>query len=213
MKKKLLWCTGIAILISLIVLGVLRYIEVRNRQTDLNWKLAEQIYKMENALKEVDEDYECKSISKVTPYTYEDSAGNTIIYYCCQTTYIEDEYGETTGLNTDAIGMVIDFAQIQNRQDCKVNGQHLHGDLAEMLGLLIHFLVLEFICLVDFCGGQTLQILKESIAQRSVLSPVFAQQLLGLPLDHHDGHRDHRNTDQQHDGGREADKTQHRKQC
>ena len=50
-----------------------------------------------------------------------DSEGNKIVYYCCQTTYIEDEYGETTGLNTDAIGMVIDFAQIQNRRDCKVN--------------------------------------------------------------------------------------------
>ena len=121
MKKKLLWCTGIIILTALVVLGICRYIEVRNSQTDPNWKLAQQIYNMENALKEVDKDYECKSISKVTPYTYEDSAGNTITYYCCQTTYIEDEHGETTGLNTDAIGMVIDFAQIQNRQDCKVN--------------------------------------------------------------------------------------------
>ena len=121
MKKKLLWCAGIVVLIVLIVLGVLRYIEVRNRQTDLNWKLAEQIYKMENALKEVDEDYECKSLSKVTPFSYTDSAGNIITYYCCQTTYLSDEYREDTGLNTDAIGMVIDFDQIQNRRDCKVN--------------------------------------------------------------------------------------------
>ena len=121
MKRKLLWCIGIVILIVLVVCGIFRYIEVRNRQTDPNWKLAQQIYNMENALKEVDEDYECKSISKVTPYTYEDSVGNTIVYYCCQTTYIEDEYGETTGLNTDAISIVIDFAQIKNRRECKVN--------------------------------------------------------------------------------------------
>jgi len=121
MKKKLLWWVGIFALLALVVLGVLRYVEVRNRQTDPNWKLAEQIFNMENALKELDEDYECKSISKVTPFTYTDSEGNTIVYYCCQTTYIEDEYGEATGLNTDAIGMVIDFAQIQNRRDCKVN--------------------------------------------------------------------------------------------
>jgi len=121
MKKKLLWCTGSVILIALVVFGIWRYIEVRNRQTDPDWKLAQQIYNMENALKEVDEDYECKSISKVTPFTYTDSAGNKIVYYCCQTTYIEDVYGDDTGLNTDAIGMVIDFAQIQNRQDCKVN--------------------------------------------------------------------------------------------
>ena len=57
----------------------------------------------------------------MTPYTYADSAGNTITYYCCQTTYVSNESGEYTGLNTDAIGMVIDFAQIQNRRECKVN--------------------------------------------------------------------------------------------
>ena len=121
MKKKLLWCAGIVVLIVLIVQGVFRYIEVRHRRTDPNWRLAEHIYKMENALKEVDEGYECKSISKVTPYTYEDSARNTIVYYCCQTVYLSDEYEDDIGLNTDAIGMVIDFAQIRNRQDCKVN--------------------------------------------------------------------------------------------
>ena len=121
MKKKLLWCAGIVVLIALIVLGVFRYIEVRHRQTDPNWKLAEQIYNMENALKEVDEDYACKSLSKVTPFSYTDSEGNTITYYCCQTTYLADAYRENIGLNTDAIGMVIDFTQIQNRRDSKVN--------------------------------------------------------------------------------------------
>ena len=121
MKKKLLWCAGIIILITLVVLRVLRYAEVRNRQTDPNWKLAEQIYKMENALKEVDEDYACESLSKVTPFPYTDSEGNIITYYCCQTSYLSDESREYSGLNTDAIGMVIDFAQIQNRRDCKVN--------------------------------------------------------------------------------------------
>ena len=105
----------------MVVLGVLRYVEVRNRQTDPNWKLAQLIYKMENALKEADEDYACKSLSKVTPFSYADSEGNIITYYCCQTTYLLDEYGEYTGLNTDAIGMVNDFAQIKNIRDCKVN--------------------------------------------------------------------------------------------
>ena len=121
MKKKLLWCAGITVLIALIILGILRYIEVRQRQTDPNWKLAEQIYNMENALKEVDEEYECKSISKVTPYTYADPDGNTIVYYCCQTTYIEDEYGDNIGLNIDALGMVIDFTKIENKRSCMVN--------------------------------------------------------------------------------------------
>ena len=121
MKKKLLWCIGIVVTLVLIALGLFRYIEVQHRQTDPNWTLAEQIYNMENALKEVDKDYECKSISKVTPYTYADPEGNTIVYYCCQTTYVENGYGKDTGLNTDAIGMVIDFAKIENKQSCKVN--------------------------------------------------------------------------------------------
>ena len=121
MKKKLLWSAGIVVLVAVIILGVWHYIVLRNRQTDPNWKLAEQIFGIENAFKEVDENYECKSISKVTPYAYADSVGNTITYYCCQTTYISDEYGEDTGLNTDAIGLVIDFAQIDNKRQCKVN--------------------------------------------------------------------------------------------
>lgn len=50
MKKKFLWCSGIIILIGLVALGVLRYVEMWNRQTDPNWKLAERIYNMENAL-------------------------------------------------------------------------------------------------------------------------------------------------------------------
>ena len=121
MKKKLLWCAGIIVLIAVIILGVWQYIEVRNRQTDPDWKLAQQIYNMENALKEVYEDYECKSISKVTPYTYADPAGNTIVYYCCQTTYLADGYGENTGMNTEALGMVVDYAKMENKRDCKVN--------------------------------------------------------------------------------------------
>lgn len=78
MKKKLLICAGIVVLVALILMDILRCVEVQQRQTDPNWKLAEQIFGIENALKEVDEDYECKSISKVTPYTYADPDGNTI---------------------------------------------------------------------------------------------------------------------------------------
>ena len=64
--------------------------------------------------------YERKSLSKATPFSYTDSEGNIITYYCCQTSYLTDKYGEDTGLNTGAIGMVINFAQIKNRRDCKV---------------------------------------------------------------------------------------------
>ena len=75
MKKKLLWFAGIIVLIALVALGICRWVQVRNHQTDPNWKIAEQIFGIENALKEVDEDYEYKSIAKVTPYTYADPGG------------------------------------------------------------------------------------------------------------------------------------------
>ena len=150
MKKKLLWCTGIVVLIVLVVCGVCRYIKVRNSQTDSNWKLAQQIYNMENTLKEVDEDYECQSISKVTPFTYTDSKGNKIVYYCCQTTYVSDEYGEDTRLNTDAIGMVIDFTQIQNRRECKVNAYDAFQCEIDDRSYLCWTISAEISCVIEY---------------------------------------------------------------
>ena len=121
MKRKVLWAIGVGVLILVVVTVVARYIEVQNRQTDPNWQIVNEIYKVENALKEVDEDYECQSVSKVTPFTYTDSEGNTIVYYCCQTAYVSNESREYAGLNMDAIGLVIDISQIENKRDRKVN--------------------------------------------------------------------------------------------
>lgn len=150
MKRKLLWCAGIIILVVVIILGFCRYIESRHCQTDPNWKLAEHIYNMENALKEVDEDYECKSISKVTPYAYADSVGNTITYYCCQTIYISDEYGEDIGLNTDAIGMVIDFAQIENKRQCTVNEHNAFQCVIKERSYLCWTISPEISCVIEY---------------------------------------------------------------
>ena len=121
MKSKVLWAVVIGVLSLVLIVGVVRYFEIQNRQTDPNWQIANEIYKVENALKEVDEDYECQSVSKVTPFIYTNSEGNTIVYYRCQTTYLENESGEYTGLNMDAIGLVIDISQIENRRECTVN--------------------------------------------------------------------------------------------
>ena len=111
----------IGALVPMLIIGVARYIELWNRQTDPDWQFANEIYKVENALKEVDEDYACQSVSKVTPFTYTDSEGNTIVYYCCQTAYVSNESGEYAGLNMEAIGLVIDMSQIENRRECTVN--------------------------------------------------------------------------------------------
>ena len=118
MKHKVLWAVVIGALVIVLIIGVNWCIEVRNHQTDPNWQIANEIYKVENALKEVDEGYECQSVSKVTPFTYTDSEGNTIVYYCCQTAYLENESGEYAGLNMDAIGLVIDVDLIENKREC-----------------------------------------------------------------------------------------------
>lgn len=121
MRKKNLWIAGLIVVGLVVIVGIVRYSEIKNRQADLNWRIANEIYKVENALKEVDEDYECQSVSKVTPFTYTDSEGNTIIYYCCQTAYLSNESGEYTGLDMNVIGMVIDPELMESKQECKVN--------------------------------------------------------------------------------------------
>lgn len=121
MKRKVLWVVAIGTAALVLIMGIARYIEIRNRQTDSNRQIANEIFKAEKALKEVDEDYECQSVSKVTPFTYTDSEGNTIVYYCCQTAYVSNESGEYTGLDMNAISLVIDVSQIEHKRGCRVN--------------------------------------------------------------------------------------------
>ena len=121
MRKKTLWIAGICIVSLVLMIGIVQYSEIKKRESDPNWQIAKEIYKVENALKEVDEDYECQSVAKVTPFPYTDSEGNTIVYYCIQTAYLENESGDDTGLDMNAIGMVIDADQIETRRKCMVN--------------------------------------------------------------------------------------------
>ena len=121
MRKKSLWIAGICIVSLALIIGIARYSEIKKRESDPNWQIAKEIYKVENALKEVDEDYGCQSVSTVTPFTYTDSEGNTIVYYCIQTAYLENESGDYTGLDMNAIGMVVDMTRIENKRECTVN--------------------------------------------------------------------------------------------
>ena len=121
MRKKILWIAGSCIVSLALIIGIARYSEIKKRESDPNWQIAKEIYKVGNTLKEVDEDYECQSVAKVTPFTYTDSEGNTIVYYCIQTAYLENESGGYTGLDMNAIGIVIDPELIENKRKCRVN--------------------------------------------------------------------------------------------
>ena len=155
MKRKDFWAAVIGILILVVIISVSWYIEVRTRQTDPNWQIANEIYKVENALKEVDEDYECQSVSKVTPFTYTDSEGNTIVYYCCQTTCLENESGEYTGLDMNAIGLVIDVSQIENKRDCTVNEYDAFQCEIGDRTYLCWTLSPEISCVIEYSAGST----------------------------------------------------------
>ena len=150
MKKKILWIVGICVISLVLITGIMQYIEVQKRESDPNWQIANEIYKVEHALKEADEDYECQSISKVTPFTYTDSAGNTIVYYCCQTAYLENESGAYTGLNMDAIGLVIDISQIENKRECTVNGYDAFLCELEDRSFLCWTLSPEISCVIEY---------------------------------------------------------------
>ena len=121
MKKKKLRIAGVLVVVLVLIVGIVRYIEVQKRENDPNRQVAKEIYRVENALKEVDADYECQSVAKVTPFPYTDSEGNTIVYYCIQTAYLKNESGDDTGLDINAISMVIDPELIGNKLECRVN--------------------------------------------------------------------------------------------
>ena len=102
--------------------------------------------------------------------------------------------------------------QVHDGDGVELHGQHPHGDPAEGLGLGVHLLVLALVGLVDFQGGEALEIFEKGIPQGGVLAPVAAQQLFGPSLHRHDGRRDQRHTDQQHRRRGQVDGRQHRKQ-
>ena len=153
MKKKILWIAGILIVGLMMIDGIIRYIEVQKRESDPNWQIAKEIYKVESALKEVDEDCECQSVSKVTPFTYTDSEGNTIVYYCIQTAYLENESGDDTGLDMNAIGMVIDADQIETRRKCMVNEYNAFQCELGDRSYLCWTLSPEFSCVIEYSKG------------------------------------------------------------
>ena len=153
MKKKRLWMIGICFVSLVLIVSFLRYKEIQKLENDPNWRIAKEIYKVQNALHEVDEGYKFQSVSKVTPFTYADSKGNTIVYYCCQTAYLDNASVEYTGLNMDAIGRVVDLDLIENKQECKVNGHAAFMCELEGLSYLCWTLSPNLSCVLAYAKG------------------------------------------------------------
>ena len=122
MKKKNLWIAGIFVVGLMMIVGIIRYIEVQKRENNPNWQIAKKLYNVESALQEIDESWELQSLTQVTPYCYQNPDGDTITYYCCITTYVDDEPAESFGLNKTALEQVVDMDALEKRRDCEVNG-------------------------------------------------------------------------------------------
>ncbi|MBP3700594.1 MAG: hypothetical protein J6I64_01765 [Lachnospiraceae bacterium] len=62
--------------------------------------------------------------TRVISQEYRDELGNSIVYYCCRTTYVEESQrnGSADHPNVDqrALEVVIDFDQASGHRDCKV---------------------------------------------------------------------------------------------
>lgn len=115
--------------------------------------IAKKIYGVETALKEVDEGWERQSITKVTPCTYVDSRGNTIVYYYCNTVYFDDGLEEDTGLNTTAIGQVIDLTAVENKRECKVNSWNAIQCELDGSAYLCWTISPEVSCIIEYTPG------------------------------------------------------------
>ena len=101
---------------------------------------------------------------------------------------------------------------VHDRDGIELHGQDLHGDLAEFFRFLIHDVVAQAICLIDFQRGQPLQILQKGIAELRVLPPVARQELFCPRLHRRNGRRDERHAHEQHDRRRHIDKAQYGKE-
>ncbi len=153
MTKKVLLITGIYVVSIALIINILWLVEIQTRESDPHGQIVKEIYKAENALNEVGEEYECQSVSKVTPFTYTDSKGNTIVYYCCQTAYPKNTFRDDTGLDRNTMGLVVDTNLVENKRECKVNK---HDALLCEVGdqsYLCWTLSPEISCVIEYSKG------------------------------------------------------------
>ena len=146
---------GIVVCFALvaIVTGAVWGIKTYQREKDPNWQLAEKLYNVESALQEIDESWELTSLTQVTPYCYQNPDGDTITYYCCITTYVDDAPAGYLGINQVALEQVVDMDALENRRDCQVNGlDAVIGEL-DWLTYLCWTISPTYSCVLEYTDG------------------------------------------------------------
>ena len=124
MKKKTIMGIIVCISLTVIIVRMTWGISIYRREQDPNWQIAKKLYNVESALQEIDESWELTSLTKVTPYCYQNPDGDTITYYCCITTYVDDEPAEYFGCG---------FSADEPMGGIELNGGTLLANMAEMI--------------------------------------------------------------------------------
>ena len=153
MKKKIIIGVVVCLALVVIVTGVVWGIKIYQREQDPNWQLAEKLYNVESALQEIDESWELQSLTQVTPFCYQNPDGDTITYYCCITTYMDNTPTEYLGINQAAMEQVVDMDALENRRDCEVNG--LAAFIGELDGqtYLCWTISPTYSCVLEYTAG------------------------------------------------------------
>ena len=123
MNKKILKRIVIVLFSAVLIAGIAWGIKLYIREKDPRWQAAKEIYKVQTALQQVDENAKLESLSEVRSYEITSPNNPTIYYYCTITSYLIEEPEETTDLNKTVLSMVVDVDSLENRQDCKVGEQ------------------------------------------------------------------------------------------
>lgn len=127
-KKKVLIRIAFYVVMAVIIAGIVWGIKLYLREQDPRWQAAKEIYRIQTALQEVDEDTKLESMSEVRSFEITSRNSPTIYYYCTITAYLTEEPKEIEGLNKTALSMVVDVDSLENSQDCKV------GNLDAVMG-------------------------------------------------------------------------------
>lgn len=152
-RKKTLQKIQIFLVAAIILTGSIWGIKLYLREQNPGWQAAKEIYRVQTALQTVDEEWKLESLSEVHPYEITRPDGPSIFYYCCVTSYINEEPSDFSGLNKMALSQVVDVDELENAIICDVNG--LESVMGEYEGkkYLCWTISPKYSCVLEYMDG------------------------------------------------------------
>lgn len=152
-RKKILRWFLLFLFAVIVIAGSTWCIKLYLREQDPRWQAAKELYRVQTALQTVDEDWKLESLSEVHPFEITRPDGPSIFYYCCVTSYINDEPSDFSGLNKMALSQVVDVDELENATICDVNG--LESVMGEYEGkkYLCWTISPKYSCVLEYMDG------------------------------------------------------------